>query len=239
MISVNSETELLKQNYYTTSGTVLKRKSGVRGEQSLLLFLKGWGIVWGIAPFASSKNRFGGATEPMIWSVFTLYKSPNRLYVKNAEVKEDFISIRKAPVKLSAAIELYKILPKVLYIDHENDNVLKLLWNCMLLLEHGAETGAVKFRFYWRLLRLLGIAPSLTSCVVCGAELKSGAVVTIDGLVCKQCISGGRELSKEILSMLQTVALLPQNEFLSCERDKSTQIDKECDYLMSFFALNR
>lgn len=240
MILPASETELLKQNYYTASGTVLKRKAGLKGSQSLLLFLKGFGIVWVTAPSVSSKNRFGGASEPMVWSVFTLYKSPNRFYIKSAEVKEDFLSVRTTPAKLAAAVELYRMIPKLLYAEHENDEALKLLWNCMLLLEQGMSAEAVKFRFYWRLLRQLGIAPSLTHCVNCTAELKTDCFAISDGLLCKQCAAGGREIPKDKLLAMQKAALLPQEEFMQrASETDSSLFAKESEYLISFFSMNR
>lgn len=236
----SSQNELLKQSYYSASGTVLKRKEGLKSGQSLLLFLKGFGAVWVSAPAASSKNRFGGATEPLVWSVFNLYKSPTRFYLKSAEVKEDFLSVRNNPRKLLTAFEFYKLLSKVLYNDHENDNILKLLWSSMVLISHDLPCEAVRFRFIWRLLKNLGLAPSLTHCVNCGSQIETHAVAATDGLLCPNCAKGGNEITKEQLKNLQTAALLPQEQFEEAAAYlKDTAFAKESEYLMSFFAMNR
>lgn len=235
-----SQNSLLKQNYYSASGTVLKRKDGLKSGQSLLLFLKGFGTVWVSAPNASSKNRFGGATEPLVWSVFELYKSPTRFFVKSAEVKEDFLALRANPQRLMTALEFYRLLPKVLYNDHENDNVLKLLWSSMLLLSGKTSPNAVKFRFLWRLLKNLGLAPSLTHCVNCEAQIEGHAIAAPDGLFCKNCASSGNEISHEQLTKFQTAALLSQEQLEACASNiQSAEFERGCAYLMSFFAMNR
>ena len=236
------ETEALKQGDYKATGTVLKRKEGVKSSQSLLLFLKGFGLVWVTAPSATSKNRFGGSTEPMIWASFELYKSPSRFYIKSAEIKEDFLAVRSNPKSLMAAAKFYKLLPSVLYGEHENDKILTLLYSCMLLLEAACAQEVVEFRFVWRLLKYLGLAPSLTNCVSCNAKLEA-ADFCPDGFLCEGCLKGAPKIAKTELLQLQAAALLPQETFKSWLKaqniEKNTKniefFDKSCKYLLSFF----
>ncbi|MDO4952423.1 MAG: DNA repair protein RecO [Synergistaceae bacterium] len=240
MIPDAKESELLKQGYYTASGTVLKRKEGMKNSQSLLLFLKGYGIVWVSAP-SGSKSRFAGAEEPMVWGSYELYKSPGRFYVKNAEIKEDFLSVRSSPKKLTTALRLYQLISQTIYQEHENDKALNLLWSCMLLLDSGCPAETVNFRFIWRLLKYLGLAPSLTNCVSCSAQLKT-AFAAHDGLLCEKCAAEGCKISAGQLVELQTAAMLPQEKFAEWAKGKTgadnldIEIFEECSkYLKTFF----
>ena len=115
------ENEKLAQGYYSETGTVLRRKDSVKGAQSLLIFLRGLGPRWVNAP--SGKNRFGGATEPLVWGTFNLYQSPSMLYLQGAEVKEDFISLRNSRESLLAALRIYKQTAKILMDTHTSDNI--------------------------------------------------------------------------------------------------------------------
>lgn len=241
MIPDAKESELFKQGYYTASGTVLKRKEGLKNSQSLLLFLKGYGIVWVSAP-SGSKSRFAGAGEPMVWGSYELYKSPGRFYVKSAEIKEDFLSVRSSPKKLTTAVSLYQLISQTIYQEHENDKALNLLWSCMLLLNSGCPAETVKFRFIWRLLKYLGLAPSLTNCVSCSAQLTT-ALAAHDGLLCEKCAVSGCKISAGQLAELQAAAMLPQEKFAEWAKGKNGADNLDIEifeeygkYLKSFFA---
>lgn len=208
------ETDKLPQGYYTYGGTVLLRRESSGSGMSLLLFLRDLGMRWVSAPGASSgKSRFGGATEPLVWAEFHLYQSAGGLYVRNAEIKEDFLQIRSDPKRLLSAIRLYKRIKQILVAGHESNQILTILWNAMLSLNENSPPDIVEFRFNWRLLRALGLAPSLQSCCVCGARLKGELKWSVDGLLCARC--GGKEVPtrEEELRDLQRAALLDQHSF--------------------------
>ena len=210
------ENEKLAQGYYSETGTVLRRKDSVKGGQSLLIFLRGLGPRWVNAP--SGKNRFGGATEPLVWGTFNLYQSPSMLYLQGAEVKEDFISLRNSRDSLLAALRIYKQTAKILMDTHTSDNILNLLWSTMVQLSTSSFVQAVEFRFIWRLLNLLGTAPSLQNCVCCGAVIDGTSFWTDDGLKCNKCLlkTAGNysEINIADLQLLQKTALLGHDSYL-------------------------
>lgn len=207
------ETDKLTQGYYTYSGTVLLRRDSSSSSQSLLLFLRDIGMRWVSAPGATGrKNRFGGATEPLVWAEFHLYQSANGLYLQNAEVKEDFLSIRSKPKRLLTAIRCYKRVKQILMAGHESNQILTILFNAMLLLNEDCPEEIVEFRFNWRLLRALGLAPSLHSCCCCGLPLKDELRWSDDGLLCVRCVTG--KSPPDALKDLQKAALLDYPRFV-------------------------
>lgn len=206
----------LSQGYYKESGTVLLRKEDSKGGRSLLLFLRGFGPRWASAPSSGGKNRFGGAAEPMVWGSFSLYQSPARLYLQSADIKEDFLALRSSPAALSCAARLYRLTANEAPSGCSNDGLLRALWNAMLELRGGAKPAAVEFRYMWRLLAVMGTAPSLSICAGCGGELAGGALFTGEGLLCENCARGakGTPVSERELSVLRAAAGLPHDKFV-------------------------
>jgi len=233
------ELDSLEQGYYTQSGTVLQRKESGKNGQSVHLFLKDMGPLWVNAPAATSKTRFGGATEPLVWGTFYVYKSPGKLYMKNAEIREDFLPVRNDPVKLTTAIKLYKLLPGVLLKGHENNHALNSLWSALVQLSNDCPAELVEFRFLWRLLRSLGLCPSMTHCVNCGTYIKGSAEICDDGFLCSKCSSNGRtSVNNEEILIMQAAALLSHDKFMiwSKKTDNNKIISKYSKFLMSFFS---
>ena len=233
------EVEKLPQGYYKKSGTVLRRKDSSKEGQSLLLFLRELGPRWVSAPGASSgKSRFGGATEPMMWGEYCLYQSPRFLYLKEAEVREDFIALRAAPRRLMAALEYYRRIAGVVMTAHESDQLLKVLWSAMVLLRDGASLAAAGFRFNWRLLNAMGLAPSLQNCVKCGSSLVA-ASWSDDGLVCQRCSGEKSDLSIFELQLLTAAAQLPHEKFLAWskieENNWNSLFNDNAKKLLTFF----
>lgn len=189
---------------------------------SLLLFLRDLGMCWANAPgSAGKKNRFGGGTEPLVWAEFHLYKSVGGLYLQNAEVKEDFLAIRSDPKRLLAAIRFYKRTKQILIIGHAGNDILKILWNAMILLNKNCPVEIVEFRFNWRLLKALGLAPSLRNCCECGAALKNELSWSGDGLLCIRCRQTAAKPSPGILTSLQRAALLDQPSFVEWAKSQT------------------
>ncbi|NLV81493.1 MAG: DNA repair protein RecO [Synergistaceae bacterium] len=227
MIS-NFGTDKLEQGYYKQSGTVLQRRDSVKSGLSLLLFLRDLGPRWVFAPAGSSKNRFGGAIEPMMWGTYNIYQSPNGLYLQSAEVKEDFLILRSKSLQLYTAIQFYKTVCKVVETTHESNNILNLLWGTMLLLKENCHPKIVEFRFIWRLLNAIGLAPSLRQCVLCGSLLNNSSFWSDDGLCCSKC-STCVSIDIELLKELQYAATLKQNDFL-----KWSQMDRNVEIYQDF-----
>lgn len=235
MIS-NFGTDKLEQGYYKQSGTVLQRRDSVKGSLSLLLFLRDLGPRWVSAPSGSSKNRFGGAIEPMMWGTYNIYQSPNWLYLQSSEVKEDFLTLRSNSKQLYTAIQFYKTVSKVAVATHESNNILNLLWSTMLLLKENCHPKIVDFRFTWRLLNTMGLAPSLKQCVLCGSLIKNTSFWSDDGFCCSECATNC-SIDIELLKELQFAAILKQDDFLKWSKmERNAEIYSDfTDKLKLFF----
>lgn len=235
------EADKLAQGYYTYSGTVLLRRDSSGSSQSLLLFLRDLGMRWVSAPGATGKkSRFGGATEPLVWAEYHLYQSTHGLYLQNAEVREDFLRIRSDRRRLLTAMRCYKRVRQILMEGHESNQILILLWNAMLSLNANCPAEVTEFRFNWRLLRALGLAPSLLTCSECGSTLKDELNWSPDGLLCGRCKNTGTMAGQpaNTLADLQKAALLGQANFLewSVRQVNCNFFSEHMKKLIRFFA---
>ena len=210
----------LPQGYYTKTGTVLLRRDSSKEGQSLLLFMRELGPRWVSAPSATGKNRFGGSTEPLTWSEFSLYQSPSKLYLQGTAVKEDFLSLRSSPAAILCALRLYKLAAKEAPLDCENDALLRMLWSALVQLREKCPSHIVEFRFTWRLLNVMGIAPSLDLCAECGRRLTEGGCLTQEGMRCHKCSpNGGEPVSAAELLELKGAVGLPHEKFSLWSRE--------------------
>ncbi len=210
-----AETDRLDQGYYRQSGTVIQRRDSVKSGNSLLLFLRDLGPRWVCAPGSSAKSRFCGAIEPLVWGTYDLYQSPTRLYLKSAEVKEDFLSLRTNRSQLMAAIRFYKNVTKLTMTTHESNKILNVLWSAMVLLKEDCPIELTEFRYIWKLLNSAGLAPSLSRCVICGSVINNCATWTEDGFCCDKCNNkDNSSLSAEEMAILQHAALLEHDKFI-------------------------
>lgn len=199
------------QGLLKLSGVVLRRDVSAEGNVSLYLFLKETGPVWVSAPGASrGRIRFGGAIEPLVWATFNLYKGTKRFYLKSADVKEDFWSLRKDPEKIRRLLEWDGLLCEHLVPGLPCDEVLALFYWSGVLLKDGVHPLAAEWRFLWKWLYNWGIAPSPDLCAECGASLPS-ARLSSSGFLCPACARSGEGvvLPAEILARLRAALELP------------------------------
>ena len=154
--------------FESASGVVLKRRIAGEGDLNLTLFLKGLGIAYISAKGAGGgKVRFGGATEPLVWGAFTLYRPRDdggKLYLKSVDVADDMLALRNRPEALFAAARWSKLLLRHLMEGHADDDLLaNLYWN-MKLLCGVLPAEIVEWRFMWRWLKTWGLAPEISEC---------------------------------------------------------------------------
>ena len=77
-------------------------------------------------------------------------------------------------------------------MDRENDALLRMLWSSLVQLREKCPSYIVELRFTWKLLNLMGIAPSLDLCVECGGLLTEGGWLAPGGDVLPPLFAGQR-----------------------------------------------
>jgi DNA repair protein RecO (recombination protein O) len=153
---------VFKQGYQSAVGTVLRRKITAEGDIFLDLFLKELGRLPAyIRGGGRGSVRFGGATEPLVWGEFELYKSGKggHIILRSVEVKYDALKLRNSKEVILTAFNWIKLLLKYLEEGRADDKVLSCFFWGLKLLEDGVPVEIADWRFIWRWLNIWGLAP--------------------------------------------------------------------------------
>jgi len=152
----------IPQGYHSAVGTILRRKISAEGDIVLNLFLKGFGRLSAyIRGGGRGSVRFGGATEPLVWGNFELYKSgkSERLILRSVDVKYDALKLRNSKDVILTAFNWIKMLIMYLEEGRADDKVLSCFYWGLKLLEDGVPIEIADWRFVWRWLNIWGLAP--------------------------------------------------------------------------------
>lgn len=208
--------ESFRQGLYSSSGVVLRRNIQPEGNISIYVFLKELGPVWVNAPgSAKGKVRFGGATEPLTWGIFNIYKGTRRFYLKSVEVKGDFWPLKNNPHALKTSLQWLRNLSKSLLEAHPDDKLLGILYWSFILLVNQLDPEMVNWRFYWKWLNLWGGAPDMKICAACGRPLSNG-VWSEETFYCSSCMAGSSDntVSENTLRLLEVAARLSHESIM-------------------------
>ena len=153
---------MFQQGYHSAVGAILRRKITAEGDIVLDLFLKELGrLPVYIRGGGRGSIRFGGATEPLVWGEFELYKSGKggRLILRSIEVKYDALKLRNSREVILTALSWLKLLLMYLEEGRADDKVLSSFFWGLKLLEDGVPVEIADWRFVWRWLNIWGLAP--------------------------------------------------------------------------------
>lgn len=217
------------------TGVVLRRLVTPEGNASVLLFLRSSGPLWVRLPGASRGSvRFGGAAEPLVWGAYQLQRTRTDVYLREAEVKEDFWELRSMPNACRQALHWCSLLSRNLLRGFPYDSLLPLLYWSTAALVGGAPPGVVSVRFLWRWLDDWGMAPELERCSLCGDP--AGKVGLTDaGPVCPAC---GAETAADIAGFggyVRSPSAQPPEELAG----RGNDAEKIAEWMEHFFELNR
>jgi DNA repair protein RecO (recombination protein O) len=155
------------------------------------LFTRAEGKVKGVARAAKkSKRRFAGALEPLTF-VRAHYEDRERqelARLDSCEILESPLSGELNYPRIVALEHVAELLDELLPDREANDDIFRLAVSVLASLRSGSIWLPVTYFELW-LVRLIGFAPELNQCGVCGTRLNgSGAYyhALADGLMCRQ-----------------------------------------------------
>lgn len=223
----------LPQGDYTYKGTVLKQN---RDTEAILVFLLDIGKTW-LFVQGKGKNRFLGATEPMTWGEFCVYKSTKGLFLKSVDVKNDFLSLRQDVKSLYLATRIYSFLIDKLPHEIKNNKLLQSLYDTLTLISEGANGEATFLRFIAKFLSSYGVMPSFQVCSNCGGLIRNVAHLSNRGVFCDKCRSfDGITLDSHDLKDMNYALCLGHNDFVTwCKTTIQTDKLKNCSSILESY----
>jgi len=160
------------------------------------LFTREQGRVKGVARHAMrSRRRFGGALEPMTYVRASYAERPRQELVRldGFEILSSPLSRPIDYARTAALQTVAEVLEEALPEGAPEDAVFRLALAVLDEMQVGRVWMPVTYFALW-MNRLMGWMPELGHCVVCGLDLRGGAVWysgTSDGVTCGDDRRGG------------------------------------------------
>ncbi len=177
---------------YQTQGIVLYRVSSGETDRILTLFTREYGKLSAIAKSArKSGSRSSGATEMFTESRFLLGAGKSVDVISQVEIKQAFPSLRNDLERLTRATYYCELLDRFTVERDASDSVRLydlIIAALSLLTENASSMDILVHAFEMRLLEILGYAPELNVCVMCGEDLNDGPLgfsPSLGGVLCR------------------------------------------------------
>jgi len=158
--------------HFVTRGLVLREVDYKEGDKILTVLTEGEGKQTVKAPGCRRKNSpLAAASQLLVYSEMTLFDYQDRLSLKEASTLNEFRGAREDLEKLSLGSYFAEVCEAVAEEGVETPGLLSLVLNSLYALDKLSKPLAlVKAAFEMRLCCLVGYAPLLDACAVCGAE---------------------------------------------------------------------
>lgn len=215
-----------------TKGIVLSEANYSETDKILTILTYDLGKVSCIAKGARrNQSRFLASSQLFAFSDLILFKGNGELYhINSAELIDSFYSLRYNLDKLETAMECVKFVKDNTYESQNTFNILKLIINTLYIISASEkDVRQIKNVFYIKFLCMLGFAPQVKQCGVCGKkEGLTAFSVKTKAVLCDECrrkedinISVGARLSLEYIihSKLKDIFSFEVNEDVLKELD--------------------
>ncbi len=180
-------------SYLKTKGIVIKEVNTGEADKIITIFSKSHGKIYAHAKGARRpRSKLVACSQLLCYSDFVLFKGRDMYSINSCEVIEPFYEIRNDIVKLTYSAHLIDIINDV--ENQPSSRVLQLLLNTLYMLAKTNRKPELLVKiFEIRLMVILGYAPFVNGCMVCGKNELDRAYFSFKncGIICpaKDCIS--------------------------------------------------
>jgi len=185
-------------SYLRTKGIVIKEVNTGEADKIISIFsIKNGKLTAAARGSRRPKSRLAASTQFLCYSDFMLYKGKDMYQVNSGDVIEPFYSIRNDIVKLTYSAHMVDIINDVVQENQPSVRVLQLFLNSLHMLANTDRPPDLITRiFELRLLSIIGYAPTVNCCAVCGSNSMEKVSFSFRncGFLCgrEECISRDR-----------------------------------------------
>jgi len=181
--------------YIKTKGVILKGVNAGEADKIVTVLTKNHGKITVYAKSSRRpRSKLIAGTQLFCYSDMVLFKGKDMYSINSCDVIEPFYTIRNDVVKLTYAAHMSDILIDTIQEEQPSGKALQLFLNSLYMLANTEKSPAlISHIFELRLLKILGYAPRVSSCVHCGSEDISNMEFDFMqcGLVCSDCARKG------------------------------------------------
>ncbi|MGI6778666.1 MAG: DNA repair protein RecO [Acetivibrionales bacterium] len=159
-------------SYVKVKGIVIREVNLGEADKILTIITKTKGKISAVAKgVRRSRSKLIAGSQLLCYSDFVLFKGKGMYYINSCEVIEPFYEIRNDIIKLTYSAHMVEILSDVVQENQPSSKTLQFFLNTLYLLSRGDRNPELIARvFELRLLSILGYAPYVNGCMICGSE---------------------------------------------------------------------
>ena len=159
-------------SYLRTKGLVIKEVNTGEADKIVTIFSKSRGRIPALAKGARRpRSKLVAGTQFLCYCDYMLFSGRDMYSVNSCEVLEPFYEIRNDVVRLTYAAHFIDIISDAVYENQPSPKVLQLLLNSLHMLSKTLKDPQLIARiFELRFLSIIGYAPYVKSCMICGKE---------------------------------------------------------------------
>ena len=178
-------------SFFTTDALVLREVHYKEADRILTLFTADRGIITAKARAALRKtSRVAAATQQLTLSDMTFFENRGKCTVHEATVKEPFEGLRVKFENFALGCYFAECMEALLPENEPDPDSLQLILNSLYALSRElCDVTVIKAVFELRLMMLMGYAPELSSCCVCGKVHPENPVLGLQSgrIACRAC----------------------------------------------------
>lgn len=186
----------MSERAYKTDAFVLRGRNLGEADRIFTLFTRERGKLDAVAKGVRRiKSHNAGRLEFLTEAELTLHAGRSLDVITGATILHSEWEGIVRPPSFAAASVVAELVDAFCEPEFAQDEIYVLLRGVVHALASASQPASLLPRFELRLLDLLGLLPSLESCVRCGNDLRGAAEAWLDppsgGLVCGACHRGG------------------------------------------------
>ena len=174
-----------------TEGIILRRLDFGESDRILTLFTRKLGRISGIAKGSRRpSSKIAGHLELFMRSSFLISRGRNLHLITQAEVLEDYDSLRKDLKGIGLGSYVVELVDAVTYEEGSNLKLYDLLVTTLAALNTGEDPEIIVHYFELHLLGLVGFQPEFFICVECGKQIvEEDQYISgeLGGVICPDC----------------------------------------------------
>ena len=175
---------------FETEGIILRQVKTMNNVRMLKIFTKEFGkISAGTSITEKGKSKSALAIRPFTMGIYQVNKRRDLYYVQAAETIKNYYKLGEDVDKFMYASYALELTDKVFEENQPSQQFFQLLIDYLQLLEiRSKKFDTLLLAFQIKMLDIIGQAPQVDSCVICGSE-KSPFFFSVPegGLICADC----------------------------------------------------